>query len=112
MLTKGQAICSSVKAQTDGYDIDTQVIVDSHLCTRETKDRIETSFNWPGISSNVLRLCRSCNVCQKVILHGMVSKVPLGEMPVIETLFYRPDVDLLYHMEAASRNIYTTNNRL
>jgi hypothetical protein len=70
-------------------------IVGGHLSARKTEDRIITSFYWPGISSDVSRFCKSCDVCQKTIPKGRVSKVPLGEMPIIDTPFHRVAVDLV-----------------
>ena len=70
-------------------------IVGGHLSAKKTEDRIMSSFHWPGITSDVTRFCRSCDVCQKTIPKGRVSKVPLGEMPIIDEPFHRVAVDLI-----------------
>ena len=70
-------------------------IVGGHLSVRKTEDRILSSFHWPGVSGDVTRFCRSCDVCQKTIPRGRVSKVALGEMPIIDTPFHRVAVDLI-----------------
>lgn len=70
-------------------------IVGGHLGSKKTLDRISTSFHWPGIGSDVTRFCRSCDACQKTIQKGRVTKVPLGEMPIMETPFQRVAVDLI-----------------
>lgn len=70
-------------------------IVGGHLGSKKTLDRISTSFYWPGISSDVTRFCRSCDMCQRMIPKGKVTKVPLGRMPIIDTPFQRIAVDLV-----------------
>ncbi|XP_060603795.1 uncharacterized protein LOC132756686 [Ruditapes philippinarum] len=70
-------------------------IVGGHLSSKKTEDRILTSFHWPGITGDVGRFCRSCDVCQKTIPKGRVKKVPLGDMPVIEEPFHRVAIDLI-----------------
>ena len=40
-----------------------------------------------------LGFCKSCDICQSTIQKDRVSKVPLGEMPLIDTLFKRVAVD-------------------
>lgn len=70
-------------------------IVGGHLSVRKTVDRIQSSFHWPGISSEVTSFCRSCDICQKTVPKGKVQKVPLGEMPIIGAPFQRVAVDLI-----------------
>ena len=38
-------------------------IVGGHLAAKKTIDQITTSFHWPGITSDVTRFCRSCEIC-------------------------------------------------
>ncbi|KAK3740429.1 hypothetical protein QZH41_004602 [Actinostola sp. cb2023] len=47
------------------------------------------------MSKDVNKFCKSCDICQRTIPKGKVSKVPLGEMPIIEESFYRIAVDLI-----------------
>jgi hypothetical protein len=70
-------------------------IVGGHLSAKKTEDRIMTSFYWPGITSDITRFCRSCDICQKSIPKGRVTKVPLGQMPIIDVPFHRVAVDLI-----------------
>ncbi len=70
-------------------------IVGGHLGIHKTVDRITSSFHWIGVVSDVTRFCRSCDVCQRTIPKGRVSKVPLGEMPIIDEPFQRVAVDLI-----------------
>ena len=56
-------------------------------------------------------LCTSCDICQRTIQKGRVTKVPLGKLPLIDTPFKRVSVDLVGPIEPRSdkksRNILT-----
>ena len=41
------------------------------------------------------RFCKSCDICQKNIRKGRVTKVPLGKLPLIDTPFKRVSVQLV-----------------
>ena len=62
-------------------------LVGGHLAMKKTLDRITSNFHWPGISGDVTRYCRSCDVCQKIVPRGRATKVPLGEMPLMDEPF-------------------------
>ena len=47
------------------------------------------------IISDITRFCCSCGICQKTVPKDKVAKVPLGEVPLMEELFYRVAVDLI-----------------
>ncbi|XP_033726122.1 uncharacterized protein LOC117315829 [Pecten maximus] len=83
-------------------------IVGGHLGIQKTIDRISTSFYWPGMTSDVTRYCRSCDICQRTTPKGRVTKVPLGEMPLIEEPFKRVAVDLIgpIYPSSGSKNRY------
>lgn len=70
-----------------------------HLGVRKTTDRVISQFYWPGVLMEIKRFCRSCDVCQRTIPKGKVTKVKLGEMPRIETPFRRVAVDLVGPIE-------------
>ena len=57
------------------------------------------------------RFCTSCDICQRTIQKGLVTKVPLGKLPLIDTPFKRVSVDLVGPIEPRSdkksRNILT-----
>ena len=72
-----------------------EAIVSGHMGIRQTLDRIISSFQWPGIISDVAWFCRSCDVCQRTVPKGKVSKVPLGKMTFIDKLFNHVSVDLI-----------------
>ena len=42
-----------------------------------------------------MRYCRSCDICQRTVTKGRVSKLPLGKMALIELPFKRVAVDLV-----------------
>ena len=48
------------------------------------------------------RFCKSCNICQRTIQKGRVTKVPLGKMPLIDTPFKRVAVDIVGPIEPPS----------
>ena len=56
-----------------------------HLGAKKTEVRILPNFFWPGLRQDVIRFCRSCDVCQRTVKRGSVKKVPLGSMPLIDT---------------------------
>ncbi|PIK61334.1 hypothetical protein BSL78_01754 [Apostichopus japonicus] len=66
-----------------------------HLGVKKTYDRITSNFYWPGIQSDVKMFCVSCDICQRTVSKGRISKVPLGRMPLIDTPFHRVAIDLV-----------------
>ena len=79
-------------------------LVGGHLAMKKTLDRITSNFHWPGISCDVTRYCRSCDVCQKTVPKGRATKVPLGEIPLMEEPFQRVAVDLIGPIYPVSDN--------
>ena len=61
----------------------------------KTEERITSTFWWKGISADIQRFVRSCDVCQKTMPRGKVVRVPLGAMPIINEPFQRVAVDLI-----------------
>jgi len=66
-----------------------------HLGVKKTKERVLREFYWPGVNSDIRRFCRSCDICQKTISKGRVTRVPLGKMPLIDTPFKRVAIDIV-----------------
>ena len=66
-----------------------------HLGVKKMTDKLCMSFYWPGVSGDVQRYCRSCDICQRTVSKGRVAKVSLVEMPLIDTPFKRIAVDLV-----------------
>lgn len=70
-------------------------IMSGHQGIRRTLDRVAQQFWWKGMDGDVTRFCRSCDICQRTIAKGRISKVPLGKVPIIETPFKRVAVDII-----------------
>ena len=49
---------------------------------------------WPGVCGDVARFCKFCDICQRTIRKGRVTKIPLGKFPLIDTPFKRVSVQL------------------
>ena len=65
-----------------------------HPGAKKTEVRILPNIFWPGLGQDVIRFCRSCDMCQRTIKKDIVKKVPLGSMPLIDTSFKRIAVDI------------------
>ncbi|XP_041470756.1 uncharacterized protein LOC121420251 [Lytechinus variegatus] len=72
-----------------------ETLFGGHQGAKKTTDKILTNFFWPGITSDVTRYCQSCDVCQRTLPKGKVTRVPLGTMPLIEIPFQRIAVDIV-----------------
>lgn len=70
-------------------------ILGGHQGAKKTTDKIMTNFYWPGLGADVRRYCQSCDICQRTIPKGRVGRVPLGDMPIIDTPFERVAVDIV-----------------
>ena len=66
-----------------------------HLGAKKTEVRILLNFFWPGLRQDLIRWCRSCDVCQRTIKKGIVKKVQLASMPLIATPFKRVAVNII-----------------
>lgn len=75
-----------------------------HQGIAKTRNRIKQDFAWPGMMADVKRHCQSFDICQKTIPKGKVGKVPLGEMPLIDTPFKRVAVDIIGPIEPRSED--------
>ena len=58
-------------------------------------DKVGTQFYWPGMQQQVSDFCKSCDVCQRTISKGKVTKAPLGKMPLIDKPFRQNAMDLV-----------------
>ena len=58
-------------------------------------EKILNEFHWSGMQGDIIRYCRSCDVCQRTFPKGKISNIPIGEMPLIETPFSRVAIDLI-----------------
>ena len=66
-----------------------------HFSHRKTTAKVLDDFYWPGVTSDIVSYCRSCDICQRTSAKGRVKKVPLQKMPVISTPFKRIAIDLI-----------------
>ena len=96
---QGQEEDSCVVVPTKHREAIMQIVHDSimgsHLGYKRTLDKIRAQFNWPGITADVERYCKSCDACQRTIPKGKVQKAPVGSMLIIETPLHRVAVDLI-----------------
>ena len=83
-----------------------ETLMSGHLGNKDTMDRVLTEFFWPGVCDYVSRFCKSCDICQRTIQKGRVTKVPLGKLPLIDTPFKRVAVDILGPIEPRSERKY------
>ena len=83
-------------------------IMSGHLVVKRTIPTVLSEFFWPGISSDIKRYCRSCDICQRTIANGKTARAPLGSMPIIDTPFQRVAIDLAGPLEPRtdSKNKY------
>ena len=79
-----------------------ETLLAEHLGIKKTLDRVVSEFFWPGVCGDVARFCKSCDICQRAIRKGRVTKVPLGKMPLIDTPFKRVAVDIVGPTEPRS----------
>ena len=79
-----------------------ETLLTGHLGIKKTLDRVVSEFFWPGVCGDVARFCKSCDICQRTIQKGRVTKVPLGKMPLIDTPFKRVAVDIVGPIEPRS----------
>ena len=79
-----------------------ETLMSGHLGIKKTMDRVLTEFFWPGVCGDVSRFCKSCDICQRTIQKGRVTKVPLRKMPLIDTPFKRVSVDRVGPIEPRS----------
>jgi len=74
-------------------------IMSGHQGVKRAYERLIAHFYWPGVHGDVVRYCRSCDICQRTVAKGRVAKVPLGKMPLIGEPFQRVAVDLIGPIE-------------
>ena len=79
-----------------------ETLMSGNLGIKKTMDRVLTEFFWPGVCDDVSRLCNSCDICQRTIQKGRVTKVPLGKLPLIDTRFKQVAVDIVGPTEPRS----------
>ena len=79
-----------------------ETLMSGHLDIKKTMDRVLTEFFWPGVCGDVSRFCKSCDICQRTIQKGRITKVPLGKLPLMDTPFKWVAVDIVGPIEPRS----------
>ncbi len=72
-----------------------EAVFGGHQGSSKTKDKVLSNFYWPGVQSDIRRFCYSCDICQRTVPKGRVTRVPLGNMPLIDVPFDRVAIDLV-----------------
>ena len=81
-----------------------ETVLSGHFTTQKTVNRILAVFWWPGCQADFTRFCKSCDICQRTIPKGKVTKAPLGTMPMIDIPFQRIAVDLVGPIDPPADN--------
>ena len=81
--------------RTDVMKIAHESTMAGHQGVSRTLARVTAQFWWPGITGDIQRYCKSCDICQRTVSKGKTAKVPLGNVPLIDTPFKRVAVDLV-----------------
>ncbi|XP_068220404.1 uncharacterized protein [Palaemon carinicauda] len=66
-----------------------------HFSNCKTKDKVFALYFWPGATADILRYCRSCDICQRTTSQGRVKKAPLQTVPIITEPFAKVAVDIV-----------------
>ena len=66
-----------------------------HRGPAKTLSRVQQEFYWPGVHEFVTRYVASCDLCQRNVSKGTVSKAPPGKLPLGETPFSVICVDIV-----------------
>ncbi|XP_069996524.1 uncharacterized protein [Penaeus vannamei] len=65
-----------------------------HLGIKKTLDKVLRYFYWPGVTSDVTRYCRTCDICQRVGKpNQVIPPAPLKPIPAFEEPFSRVIID-------------------
>ena len=74
-------------------------IMSGHLAVKRTIQKVLSEFFWPGISSDIKRYCRFCDICLRTIAKGKTARAPLGRMPIIDMRFQREAIKFVGPIE-------------
>ena len=77
-----------------------------HLGIKKTLNRVVADFFffffWPEVCGDMARCCKSCDICERTIQKVYVTKVLLGQLPLIDTPVKRVSVDIVGPIEQHS----------
>ena len=79
-----------------------ETLLTEHLGIKKSLDRVVSEIFWPGVCADVAGFCKSCDICQRSIRKGRVTKVPFGKLPLIDIPFKRVSVQLVGPIEPRS----------
>ena len=79
-----------------------ECIMAGHQAKSRTYDKVASQFFWPGMYKDVSDYCTTCDICQKTVVKGRMTKVPLGKVPLVEEPFKRIAMDLVGPIYPAS----------
>jgi len=66
-----------------------------HRGAAKTLSRVQQEFYWPRVHEFVTQCVASCDLCQRNVSKGTVSKAPLGKLSLVETPFSVICVDIV-----------------
>ncbi|XP_068212662.1 uncharacterized protein [Palaemon carinicauda] len=66
-----------------------------HFSNCKTEDKVFALYFWPGATADILRYCRSCDICQRTTSQGRVKKAPLQTVPIITEPFAKVAADIV-----------------
>ena len=72
-----------------------ETLLTEHLGIKKHWTELYLSLFWPGVCADVVIFCKSCDICQRTIRKGRVTKVPLGKLSLIDTPFKRVQFSLV-----------------
>ena len=124
IIKKGLLYRKPVRPKGLGESTDTQLVIPSelrhivlrtahesvlgaHMGTKKTTQRIQVNFWFDGIVSYTHRYCKSCDVCQRTIKHGKISKAPMLISKLSDSPFSRISCDLVGPIIPSSQSGYT-----
>ena len=70
-------------------------VMAGHLGIRKTLDRILLNFYWPGMFGDVRRFCKSCDICQRTVAKGTITRAPVQNMPLVNVPFQKMSMDII-----------------
>ena len=124
LIKKGLLYRKPVRPRGLGECKDTQLVIPSelrhivlrtahesvlgcHMGTKKTTQRIQVNFWFEGIVAYTHRYCKSCDVCQRTIKHGIVPKAPMLISKLSDAPFSRIACDLVGPIIPASSSGYS-----
>ena len=71
------------------------VPIAGHFSHRKTAEKVNKSFYWPKMYSDIYKYCRSCDKCQRVGAKGRVKHAPMIKLPIVSIPFEKVAIDLV-----------------